>query len=249
MSLDYLSLQGSSHLALNVGGKATVLREMGNQTAVEMSISSETYERFETKSGKRQKVLEQTKARSVNLSITLDEQKREDVALAMQAEIVQSTGKTVTGETLFTLKAGDEIKLGGFNLTNVVVKDSTASPVTLVEGEHYTLDAAYGTLKLLSTDGITQPLKVDYTEGNVASSVLFTLPDGADYYFLFKGVNSIDNKRLSVELWRFKPSVDGSLQLINDETGELTVTGSALADNTKQQDPKLGGFGRLVYLD
>lgn len=251
MSTDYefLSLQGSSHLALNIDGKATVLREMGNQTDVNLAIESDTYAINESKTGKRQKVLEQTKSRGVKLEIKLNEQKKEDVALMFQANTITTDSKTVTGETLTTLKAGDEIKLAGFNLTDVVIKDSTATPVTLVENTHYSLDAKFGTIKLLSVSGVTQPLKVDYTQGGVTSSVLFSLPDGADYYYLFKGINSINDKHLSVELWRFKPAVTGNMGFINEENGEVSIQGSALADTTKQQDPKLGGFGRLVYLD
>ena len=39
------------------------------------------------------------------------------------------------------------------------------------------------------------------------------------------------------------------MDFINEETGEISIKGSALADATKQQDEKLGGFGRIVYLD
>lgn len=249
MAYEFLSLQGSSNIARNIDGKATILRELGNQTSVKLAIESETYERKETKSGKRQKVFEQSKSRGVTLEVTLDEQKRDDIALAFQAENVITGSKQVTGEKITTLKAGDQIKLEGFNLTSVTVKDSTSSGAkTLNEGEHYLLDKDYGILTLVSTDGITQPLSVDYMQGDVSSTVLFSLPDDAEYYYLFKGINSIDNKKISVELWRFKPSVGGEMELINEETGEITIKGSALADTNRQSDPKLGGFGRIVYL-
>lgn len=251
MAQEFLSLQGATHLARHVAGGALILRELGNQTGVKLSIESETYDRKETKSGKRQKVLEVAKSRGVNIEITMDEQQREDVALAFQAEMNTTQAGTSSDETLAgTLKVGDEIKLDGFNLTMVTLKDSTTvTPVTAVLGTHYSVDEKYGTIKILSLDGLTQPLKANYVTGETESTVLFSLPDDAEYYLLFKGINSINDKRLALELWRFKPSIEGEMDFINEETGEISIKGSALADTTKTNDPKLGGFGRIVYLD
>lgn len=250
MALEFLSLQGATHLARNVEGGALILRELGNQTALKLSIESESYDRKETKSGKRQKVLEVPKSRGVNLEIMMDEQKREDVALAFQAAMNTTQSEAVTDAALAgTLKVGDEIKLDGFNLTAISITDSTASPVTAALNTHYTVDEQYGTIKILSLDGLTQPLKASYMTGETESTVLFSLPDNAEYYLLFKGINSINDKRLALELWRFKPEIQGEMDFINEETGEISIKGSALADTTKTNDPKLGGFGRIVYLD
>lgn len=247
---EYLSLQGATNLALNVTSGAKVLRELGNQTVVKLSIESEKYSKNETKSGKRQKVLEQTKSRGVNLEIIMDEQQREDIALAFQAEMNTTQAEAVTDKNIDgVLKVGDEIKLDGFNLTAITLTDSTATPVTALVDQHYTVDEQYGTIKILDLDGLTQPLKASYMTGETESIVLFTMPDNAEYYLLFKGINSINDKRLALELWRFKPEVQGEMDFINEETGEISIKGSALADPSKNNDPKLGGFGRIVYLD
>ena len=250
MAQEFLSLQGATYLARNIAGNALVLRELGNQTSLKLSIESETYDRKETKTGKRQKVLDVPKSKGVNLEIMMDEQQREDVALAFQADMTTTQSGSITDEALAgTLKVGDEIKLDGFNLTAVTVTDSTALPVTAEVGTHYSVDEKYGTIKILDLDTLTQPLKVSYIAGETESTVLFSLPDDAEYYLLFKGINSINDKRLALELWRFKPSVQGEMDFINEETGEISIQGSALADTTKTTDPKLGGFGRIVYLD
>lgn len=250
MSLEFLSLQGATHLARNVDGGAVILRELGNQTALKLSIESEKFEKYETKTGKRQKVYEQTKTRGVMLEMTLDEQQREDVALAFQATMDSTQAEAVTDAPIAgTLKVGDEIKLDGFNLTAIEITDSTVAPVTAAEGTHYTVDADYGTITILSLDGLTQPLKASYMTGETETTVLFSLPDNAEYYLLFKGINSANDKRLALELWRFKPEVKGEMDFINEETGEIMISGSALADPKKNADPKLGGFGRIVYID
>lgn len=250
MAYEFLSLQGATHLARNVVGGAKILRELGNQTQLKLSIESEKFEKYETKTGKRQKVFEQTKTRGVMLEMTLDEQKREDIALAFQATMDTTQAEAVTDNVITdTLKVGDEIKLDGFNITDFVLTDSTTTPVEAVVDQHYTVNEKYGTITILDLNGLTQPLKASYMTGEAETTVLFSLPDEAEYYLLFKGINSTNDKRLALELWRFKPEVQGEMDFINEETGEISINGSALADANKNSDPKLGGFGRIVYLD
>lgn len=246
---EYLSLQGTSYLARNTDGKRGVLRELGNQTSVQLSISSDTFDIKESKTGKRGTVKTITKERSVEIELKLDEQKREDIALAFQAESLQVKGKKVSDSPI-TLKVGETVKLDGFNLQELTVKDSkTSTPTNLTEGEHYKVDKQAGTITLLKDDSLVMPLLVSYTEGNNVSSVLFSLPDGVDYYYLFNGVNSLDNKRVMVELWNFQPAVDTKMDLINDELGEIVIKGKAHSNANNGDDPKLGAFGRIVYVD
>ena len=250
MSYEFLSLQGATHLARNIDGQAKILRELGNQTQLRLSIESDKMEKYETKTGKRQKVFEMTKTRGVNLEMVLDEQKREDIALAFQAQMNSTQAESVADAAIGdTLAVGDVVKLDGFNLTDIVITDSTSSPVTADAGTHYEVNEQYGTVKILSLDGLTQPLKASYMTGETETTVLFTLPDDAEYYMLFEGINSTNDKRLALELWRFKPEVQGEMDFINEETGEISINGSGLADPQKNNDPKLGGFGRIVYLD
>lgn len=246
----FLSLQGRSQIALNVVSGVRVLRELGNQTSVKLAIKADTYSKNETKTGQRQKVGEWTKARSVDMTLTLDEQKPEDIALAFQADYQDIASGSVQDMDLGSgLKVGDVIKLDGFNLSSVMISDSTPStPVQLVEGTHYTLDADFGKITIKSLTGLTQPLVADYTTGGVKASTLFTLPDTSEYYFLFEGIDTISDEKLALELWRLKPTVDSEMDFINEETGEITIKGSALADTQKQADSTLGGFGRIVYL-
>lgn len=251
MAYEFLSLQGATHLARTLPGQAKILRELGNQTQLKLSIESEKMEKYETKTGKRQKVFEMTKTRGVNIEMVLDEQKREDIALAFQAAMNSTQAEAITDAAINgTLKVGDKIKLDGFNLTDVVLKDSTSgAAVTAVAGQHYAVDLKYGTVEILDLGGLTQPLIATYQTGETETTVLFTLPDDAEYYLLFEGINSTNDKRLALEIWRFKPEVQGEMDFINEETGEVSINGSALADPAKNTDPKLGGFGRIVYLD
>ncbi|OPH36300.1 hypothetical protein [Moraxella equi] len=247
MAYEFLSLQGKANLARLIDGKATALTELGNLTALNIGISTETTKIKESKTGKRQDVLEIEKGKGVTVEMTMNEQTKNDVALAFQAEVTELEGRTVSDTPLATLKVGDKVKLDGFNLSEVSLKDDNSKP--LEKGKHYTLDEKFGVLTVLSLDDIAQPVKATFTEGAMKSSVIFSLPANAEYYFLFEGVNSIDNKKMAVELWRFKPSANGNMGFINEELGELQINGSCLADTKKQEDAKLGGLGRIVYLD
>lgn len=247
MAYEFLSLQGKANLARNIDGKVSTLVELGNLTALNIGISTETTKIKESKTGKRQDVLEIEKGKEVTVEMTLNEQTKHDVALAFQAELTHLEGRTVSDTPLATLKVGNKVKLDGFNLSDVSLVDKNSK--TLEKGKHYTLDEKFGVLTVLSLDEIVQPVKATFTEGAMKSSVIFSLPANAEYYFLFEGINSIDNKKMAVELWRFKPSANGNMGFINEELGELQIKGSCLADTKKQQDAKLGGFGRIVYLD
>ena len=119
---EFLSLQGASHLAHNLPDGTKILRELVNQTSVKLTISSETFARYESKSGKRQKVGEWTKARDVELEITMDEQKQEDIALAFQAEIKAIATSNIQDKNLgIGLKVGNTIKLDGFNIDDLMI--------------------------------------------------------------------------------------------------------------------------------
>lgn len=248
MSQQYMSMQGASFLGLRVNNKASILREVGNQTSVDLGISTEEINKKETKSGYKRLAGTWRKTSDVSLGIKLDEQKRDDVALSLQAENVKVGEKTVTDEELVTLNHGDLVNLEGVKLSEVVVKDSSTNPETLTEGINYKLDADYGTIKILDLTGFTQPLKVDYKQGEVEVSVLFSLPENAEYYYQFQGINALDKRKLMVELWRWKPLAEGTINLINDEFGEISINGKALPDDEKEEDPLLGTYGKLTWI-
>lgn len=78
-----------------------------------------------TKTGKRGTVKTVTKVFAIELEMKLDEQKREDIALAFQAEPLKTSGKQVTASAPPTMTDGQEVKLDGFNLSALTAKDST----------------------------------------------------------------------------------------------------------------------------
>lgn len=246
----FKSLQGSLMIARIVDGKRTTIRELGNQTSVELSVSTDSVTVKETKSGKRADAKTLTTGRTVELTATTNELVPEDVALAFGAELVTQGSNTITDELLATVVAGESVKLNGVNVSALTITDSASTPVELTEGTDYTLDADYGVITFNDTAAFTSPFKASYTEGEISVSELFSMPDNAEYYVFFKGVDAFGGDPMSFELYRYSPTVDNSMQFINDEVGELTFGGKALIvqDQVQSDNSLLDGYGRIINI-
>ena len=246
----FKSLQGSLMIARIVDGKRTTIRELGNQTSVELSVSTDSVTVKETKSGKRADAKTLTTGRTVELTATTNELVPEDVALAFGAELVTQGSNTVVDELLATVVAGESVKLNGVNVSDLTIMDSESTTVELTEGTDYTLDADYGVITFNDITAFTGPFKASYTEGEISVSELFSMPDNAEYYVFFKGVDAFGGDPMSFELYRYSPTVDNSMQFINDEVGELTFGGKALIvqDQVQSDNSLLDGYGRIINI-
>ncbi len=98
----FKSLQGSLMIARIVDGKRTTIRELGNQTSVELSVATESTTIKETKTGKRADAKILTTGRTVELSATTNELVPADVALAFGAELI-TNGTTLIADSAQTL--------------------------------------------------------------------------------------------------------------------------------------------------
>ncbi len=245
---DFKSLQGTLMIARIVNGKRTTIRELGNQTSVDLNVSTESTTIKETKSGKRADAKKLTTGRTVELSATTNELKPEDVALAFGAELVTKGTVTVTDEVITTALAGENVKLNGVNVSALTITDSAAAP--LVEGTNYTLDADYGLVSFIDVATFTAPFKASYTEGATSVAELFSMPDNAEYYVFFKGVDSFGGDPIAFELYKYSPKTDNAMQFINDEVGELSFGGTALIaqDQVQSDNSLLDGYGRIINI-
>lgn len=244
----FKSLQGSLMIARIVDGKRTTIRELGNQTSVELSVSTESTTIKETKTGKRADAKILTTGRTVELSATTNELVPADVALAFGAELISKGSHAVVDEAIATVTAGESVKLNGVNVSDLVITDSADAP--LVEGTHYTLDADYGVITFKDITSFTAPFKASYTEGDITVSEFFSMPDNAEYYVFFRGVDSFGGDPMSFELYRYSPKTDNSMQFINEEVGELTFGGTALIvqDQVQSDNSLLDGYGRIINI-
>lgn len=131
----------------------------------------------------------------------------------------------------------------------MVIKDSAATPATLVQDTDYEIASAdHGTIKILNVGTYVQPFKADYTYAQVTHVNLFTQAQ-PQVWLRFEGLNSADaNKPVLVELYKCAPNPLNELSLIGEEIARMQLEGSALYDETKVGDSLLGQFGRVVLI-
>ncbi|MDR0736108.1 MAG: hypothetical protein LBF51_04620 [Zoogloeaceae bacterium] len=152
---------------------------------------------------------------------------------------------SATAEELPTSTDGTLIQLDHALVSNLVLSDSTGTPVGLVEGTHYSVEnAAGGLIKLLSTTSLTQPIKAAYDYGAAQTTGLFTTTP-PERFLKMVGVNTLDNSKVIVDLYRVRFNPAYELNLHHEEFGSFELTGSLLAV-AELMTGELGGFGSLT---
>lgn len=244
MAKQYISFQGKLYLAPIVAGVAGAARHVGNAPDFEIELDGDVIEHQESTSGQRTTDFMMTRTRSVNFKGTLEEASKENIAYILNGHATAIADGPVTGKSLGTVAVGVEVPLGGYNVSNVVITDST--PV-VVDPSKYKVDAAFGTVTLNDVAGLTMPLTADFTAG-AASVTTINDRDSAEYELTFRGINTVDNSKVEVKLWRTKKDASATFPLIHEELGSYEISGMALSDAEKGSDSSLGLFGRVVQI-
>ena len=91
------------------------------------------------------------------------------------------------------------------------------------------------------------PLTADFTAG-AASVTTINDQDSKEYELTFRGINTVDNSKVEVKLWRTKKDASAAFPLIHEQLGSYKVSGMALSDLEKGSDSSLGLFGRVVQI-
>lgn len=149
------------------------------------------------------------------------------------------------------LIAGDIYFAGGLerhrNLTSVVIEDSATSPAPLVITTNYTVDAVTGKVTIVNPGSFTQPFTMDYSHQD-PPSVSFLSAAQKEYALFFEGINTRDgNAKGSLEVYRTRFDPAALVDFLSDELQQMELTGSMLADPSKDvTDTEFGQFGRRV---
>ncbi len=237
-------------------GNPGPLRFMGNVPSLEVALAVENTDKRESTSGQRLLMKRLFTSKDANVTITLDEFTRENLALALYGAHATLAGGAVLDEEFPPdLAVGDFVRLAGQNITDLTIVDSDEPANTLDEDDgetedpHYRIEsAAHGTIEILSLAGLTQPLIADYTDGGGTNIAMFTQPPPVRW-LRFEGLNTAEDDRpVLVELYNVQLSPVATLGLINDEFGGLELTGGALFDAARASDDEFGPFGRFILL-
>ncbi|QIN95177.1 hypothetical protein DLP3_014 [Stenotrophomonas phage vB_SmaS_DLP_3] len=250
----YFSGQGKVFIAErdSVTGRPKQFRFVGNVPELSITMSVDTLEHKESMSGSRLTDLRITREKTCEMSFSLEDFSVENLELGMYGTVSELALATVTAEVLpLALKKGDYVRLDNPKVSAVVVKDGSASPVTLVEGTDYVIESAdFGTIQIIGDlTGKTQPLTVAYSSAAGGKNVnMFTQP-AKERWIRFEGLNTADeNKPVLIELYRTILDPMGELAVISDDLLKLELSGGVLYDQTKIANAALGQFGRIVML-
>lgn len=241
----YHSYRGKVGLRKIVGGVPGEVVWRGNAPKLVLNIDADEIQHFETSSGYDTQDAKLTRKKSVMVDMTLEEMSDANVDLVLNGVTTEIGGATVTDLSLGTVAVNKEIWLGMYGLSDVSIKDSAGTPVT-VNPSKYVLDADFGTLLFKDITGYTAPFKITAT---AATSKATTIASNFDdeYQLVFKGVNIYTNEKVVLELWRVTKSPKSQLALINEGFGSWDVTATCLSDVDKLTvDPTLGLFGRFI---
>lgn len=247
----YYSGQGKVLVGKATDGKVGAMRYVGNCPALQIELTTETTEHKESHSGQRLTDVRLVTSKMCNITVTLEDFTKENLALGLYGSAAQTAGASVTDEALPAgLKAGDLVRLAHPGISAVSVKRNGASAAPLTADTDYAIHSAHhGSLKILKDIAATaQPLKVSYTHRSYQNVTMFDAAS-TDNWVRFEGLNTVDSDSpVLIELYRVSFDPLANLGAISDEILQMELQGSALYDSTKTGDAQLGQFGRVVML-
>lgn len=254
----YASFQGRVFLGKrDAAGLPIEVRSPGNVAELKLALKTDVLEHYESQSGQRTLDHRMVKQKSATVNLTLEEFTKENLALALYGNHVTAVPGTVTDESVggATPAVGDRYFFAHPKVSSLVVKDSSATPATLVAGVDYTVDPDFGALQFLRlNDGgspavpYVAPFKASYAFGVATEIGIFTQPL-PERYLRLEGLNTAQgNAKVLVELYRVAFDPLKEISFISDEYNKFEMEGSLLADATKPFDAVLGQFGRIVQL-
>lgn len=245
------SRQGPFYLSPNSGnGKVGAARWIGDTGVVTVSISETKETRKENYSGFRGSSVVLKQGTEMTISLAIRYADAENLALALHGKLTTKQAGTVTGELFPTLKVGEYAILDQGGATNLVLTDSTpTTPIPLVEGTHYRMSSDKGgVIEILSVTGIVQPIKAAYSYAGARNLSVLTKRPPLQYLFM-DSINTVDESRERIHFYKVQFDPIASMGLIDENLGELTLTGTCLVDGVNQLDDDLGPYGRVEQLD
>lgn len=247
----YASFQGRVYLGeRDANGNPINVRSPGNVADLSLSLKTDVIEHYESQTGQRAIDLRLVKQKSANITLTIEEFTKENLALALYGTYISVPSGSITGEILSNSIpiVGDRYFLAHQLISSLVLTDSSTTPVTLTQGTHYTVDTTYGSVTFLNTTGLTAPIKAAYSYAATTDIGIFTKPL-PERYVRFEGVNTAaSNAGVIVELYRVGFDPLKKFDFISNDLNKFELEGSLLMDPTKPYDATLGQFGRIMQL-
>lgn len=233
MANKYYSGQGTLYVGeRDTAGKPKGLVSVGNVPTLEISIETTKFEHRESESGSRATDLTLVQELNGTFNTVLESISSANLALGFFGTSATEAGAVVASEQILIETKDVKYPLTHINLdslTTPTATDSLAGSLTL--GTDFSVDYENGTVTVLGAYAGTIPDTIDfgYTYLDYLKMSAFTSTT-LERYLRFEGLNTVDQDRVVVDI--FKASLDPAqnFALINDEIASLTLTGNILRD-------------------
>lgn len=142
------------------------------------------------------------------------------------SDTVPSTGNVVSGASTAAIS-------GVETLADVCVVDDATPETRYVQGTHYTLDADYGLIRILSEGGVSA-CHVAYSYGAITRKYNWMLSAGSVTKKV-KFVADADDQgpREILTFHRVQVTMDGDMMLLGDGESVINLNGTVLADTSQ----------------
>ena len=228
---------------------------VGDMSSLTFGGTDETASHKESYSGQKAKVRSFSIGGDRNIKGTWHQVDPVSIAQQLRGSISEIAAGTVTAEAFpSTIAVGDVIKLDKpYNVSDLVITDSTGSPVTLAP-EHYDFFAEHGSLELLSlptAPAPTQPFKAAYKHAGARQVAFFNSPP-KELQLRYEGINLAEgNAPVIVEFYKVSAAPLQELALITsgNELASMSFDAECLSDSRRPANGPLGRFGRYVAIN
>lgn len=245
----------NSKTSVYIGPEAITANAMANMKKIgcgmsemKLGLNVSTKDLKESCSGLRATIASFVTDTEATLNLSMFQFSIDVMADALYGVNSSVTTGTVTDEVLGTVTAGSTAFTKRPGISALVVKDSTAvTPLTLVEGTDYTINATFGRIDILNVTGFVMPLKASYSYS--ASSNLKMLTENSIVRsVVYEGTSQVDGTLMRVSLPRVKFSPTNDFNFISEDEVSLSLEGKLLYSDIWAADPILGQYGKIEIL-
>jgi hypothetical protein len=249
---EYLFGKGKVAIAERAAnGSISELFYVGNCPELKISGNVDKVDHYESQSGLNTKDRSLVKSAAFEFSMTLESISEDNLALitwGTKQDIAAAAGQNYTFPNPV---AADETHVipNAFNLSNLVLKDSTGTPLT-VDTADYEADASFGVVKFIDVSGYVQPIKAQFDQGAAKAVPAFTGERPARF-IRFEGLNlgnpgSGFAQKVLVEIYNGAFDLPSDISFIGDDFGKFELKGDINKDDTRAGNSALGGYFRIV---
>lgn len=137
--------------------------------------------------------------------------------------------------------------MDGYFISDLIIKDSAATPATLKESVDYEIVSDLsGDIKILNTKSLKQPLKASYKSSEATALYPFANIQPPERCLVFEGINTLTGKNTYIEMYRVQFDPTNNVELINETFGGLPLTGTLLIDQQKTGKDQFSGYMQVI---